>query len=252
MDNLRDAPPASPTQSGSAIRQRATAFPPADDGWKWGALAFAVLFLPLVFDLREDAMDHAPPLHLITEALAVAVAASGLGYAMRRLARARWQAQADRRAAEAEAAAQSGAAAAAREEAHSARETAELARETALNAQAQAEAARAATRSMELALAESHRRTAALEAFREATREPNAAIALAIADQFRAWGLTPAEADVARLLLLGLSHKEIAAARDTSERTARDQGQAVYKKAGVAGRAELAAFFLEDLLPLAD
>ncbi|MCZ7679332.1 MAG: hypothetical protein M5U28_11460 [Sandaracinaceae bacterium] len=50
------------------------------------------------------------------------------------------------------------------------------------------------------------------------------------------------------LLLKGLSLKEIAAARDTGERTAREQARAVYRKSGLSGRAELAAFFLEDLL----
>lgn len=52
----------------------------------------------------------------------------------------------------------------------------------------------------------------------------------------------------ALLLLKGLSHKVIAEVRATSERTVRQQALAVYRKAGLAGRAELAAFFLEDLL----
>jgi len=69
--------------------------------------------------------------------------------------------------------------------------------------------------------------------------------------QFEAWGLTIAEKEVALLLLKGLTHKEIAGIRDVSEATARQQARAVYRKAGVAGRRELAAFFLEDLaLPL--
>jgi DNA-binding CsgD family transcriptional regulator len=41
---------------------------------------------------------------------------------------------------------------------------------------------------------------------------------------------------------------EVAKVRGTSERTARDQARAIYRKAGVSGRAELSAFFLEDLL----
>ena len=36
--------------------------------------------------------------------------------------------------------------------------------------------------------------------------------------------------------------------RDASERTVRQQALAVYAKSGLGGRAELAAFFLEDLL----
>ncbi len=70
----------------------------------------------------------------------------------------------------------------------------------------------------------------------------------AIDQQLDTWNLTPAEKEVAFLLLKGLSFKEIATVRDASERTVRQQALAVYAKSGLAGRAELAAFFLEDLL----
>lgn len=70
----------------------------------------------------------------------------------------------------------------------------------------------------------------------------------AIDDRFDAWGLTPAEREVALLLIKGLSHKEVAAKTGRSERTARQHAVAAYRKAGVSGRAELAAFFLEDLM----
>ncbi|MCB0319763.1 MAG: helix-turn-helix transcriptional regulator [Bdellovibrionales bacterium] len=70
----------------------------------------------------------------------------------------------------------------------------------------------------------------------------------AIDEQLSEWRLTPAEKEVAFLLLKGLSLKEIAHIRDTSERTARVQSLAIYSKAGLSGRSELAAFFLEDLL----
>lgn len=70
----------------------------------------------------------------------------------------------------------------------------------------------------------------------------------AIEAQFRDWGLSAAETEIGMLLLKGLSLKEIAALRETSERTVREQARAVYRKAGLAGRAELSAFFLEDLL----
>jgi DNA-binding NarL/FixJ family response regulator len=59
---------------------------------------------------------------------------------------------------------------------------------------------------------------------------------------------SPAEREVGLLLLKGLSHKEIAGVLDKSERTVRQQSLGIYKKAGLAGRAELSAFFLEDLL----
>ncbi len=70
----------------------------------------------------------------------------------------------------------------------------------------------------------------------------------AIDRQFDKWGLTPAERDVALLQLKGLRHKEIAELRKTSERTVRQQALSVYRKAGLSGRTDLAAFFLEDLL----
>lgn len=66
--------------------------------------------------------------------------------------------------------------------------------------------------------------------------------------QLDTWSLSPAEREVTVLLLKGLAFKEIAAVRNTTERTAREQARAVYKKAGVAGRAELSAWFIEDLV----
>jgi DNA-binding CsgD family transcriptional regulator len=69
-----------------------------------------------------------------------------------------------------------------------------------------------------------------------------------IEGQLTRWGLTPAERETALLLLKGYGHKEAAALLGKSERTVRQQAIAVYRKSGLAGRAELAAFFLEDLL----
>ena len=73
-------------------------------------------------------------------------------------------------------------------------------------------------------------------------------LAVAIEHQLDRWGLTAAEADVAVFLLKGLSLKEIAKIRSTSERTVREQARSVYRKSGLAGRTTLSAFFLEDLL----
>ena len=70
----------------------------------------------------------------------------------------------------------------------------------------------------------------------------------AIDHQFARWKLTPAEREVGLLLLKGLSHKEAAAARATSETTIRQQALAIYRKAGLRNRSDLSAFFLEDLL----
>ena len=69
----------------------------------------------------------------------------------------------------------------------------------------------------------------------------------AVVSQLDRWSLTPAERRVALLLLKGFSHKRIARLTGTSERTARQHSVAVYKKARVAGRAELAGFFLAGL-----
>jgi len=70
----------------------------------------------------------------------------------------------------------------------------------------------------------------------------------AIERQFERWNLTGAEAEVGLFLLKGLSHKEIASIRQTSERTVREQSRALYRKSGLSGRSSLSAFFLEDLL----
>jgi DNA-binding CsgD family transcriptional regulator len=70
----------------------------------------------------------------------------------------------------------------------------------------------------------------------------------AIDEQFTRWSFTDAEREIALLLLKGLSLKEAATVRATSERTIRAQAQSLYNKAGLSGRAALAAFFLEDLL----
>ena len=72
-----------------------------------------------------------------------------------------------------------------------------------------------------------------------------------IGRQFAAWGLTESESDIAMLMLKGLSHKEVGALRNSSAATVRQQAAAIYAKSGLSGRAELAAFFLEDLLPAA-
>jgi DNA-binding CsgD family transcriptional regulator len=66
--------------------------------------------------------------------------------------------------------------------------------------------------------------------------------------QLERWGLSEAEQEVALLLLKGLSHRTIADIRGTEEATVRQQARAIYRKAGLSGRHDLAAFFLEDLL----
>ena len=93
----------------------------------------------------------------------------------------------------------------------------------------------------------------ALAAFRSDAAAPLRDLGAALDRQFHRWELTPAESEVTLLLLKGFKHREIAGLRSTAERTVRQQALSVYKKAGLAGRTELAAFFLEDLLlPEAD
>ncbi len=74
-------------------------------------------------------------------------------------------------------------------------------------------------------------------------------LSVKIEEQFCKWKLTPAETEVGFLLLKGFSLKEIADFRSTKLKTVQQQSQAIYQKTGLASRSELAAFFLEDLLP---
>jgi DNA-binding NarL/FixJ family response regulator len=86
------------------------------------------------------------------------------------------------------------------------------------------------------------------DAWRKSAEQALAGLGQAIDRQFRAWQLTPTEREVALLLLQGHGHKQIAARTGRSERTVRQHAVAVYQKAGLGGRAELAAFFLQDLV----
>ncbi|MGZ6097858.1 MAG: helix-turn-helix transcriptional regulator [Myxococcaceae bacterium] len=104
---------------------------------------------------------------------------------------------------------------------------------------------RAARRALRARLTEV---SAAAESWRRETETLAAGLGRAIDSQFQLWKLTEAEREVALLLLKGLSLREIASLRETSERTVRQQSLAVYRKARLTGRAELSAFFLEDLL----
>lgn len=71
-----------------------------------------------------------------------------------------------------------------------------------------------------------------------------------IENEFGLWHLSQSEKDVALLLIKGFSMKEIADLRATHEKTVRQQATSIYKKSGLSGRQELAAFFLEDMLNL--
>lgn len=86
------------------------------------------------------------------------------------------------------------------------------------------------------------------ENWRNRSRRYLEGLSNSIDEQLTDWHLTPAEKEVAFLLLKGMTLKEIASVRETTEKTARVQSMAIYGKAGLSGRSELAAFFLEDLL----
>lgn len=89
-----------------------------------------------------------------------------------------------------------------------------------------------------------------LKAYKEETRALYEGLSQKIDEQFVTWKLSPAEKDIALLILKGLSNKEVAEIRETSDATIRQQTTAVYKKSGLRGRSELSAFFLEDLILL--
>ncbi|MGB0497507.1 MAG: helix-turn-helix transcriptional regulator [Rubricella sp.] len=67
-------------------------------------------------------------------------------------------------------------------------------------------------------------------------------------DRFAEWGFTPSEADVALLIMKGMSTAEIAAIRGAAEGTVKAQSSAVYRKAGVTSRSQFISSFIEDLM----
>jgi DNA-binding CsgD family transcriptional regulator len=107
---------------------------------------------------------------------------------------------------------------------------------------------RSAGRMLERTRGELAARAAERDAWRARAEKLLRGLGEEIDRQLRAWGLTPAERETALLLLKGCGHKEIAQIQQKSERTVRQHAVAVYRKSGLSGRAELAAFFLEDLL----
>lgn len=86
------------------------------------------------------------------------------------------------------------------------------------------------------------------DAWRASAESALQGLGRAIAAQFEAWGLTPAEREVALLLMKGHSHKAIARRTGRSDQTVRQHAASAYRKASVSSRAELSAFFLEHLM----
>ncbi len=65
---------------------------------------------------------------------------------------------------------------------------------------------------------------------------------------FQSWGLTASEQDIAAFTIKGYSIAEIALLRKSAEGTVKTHLNAIYRKAGVSGRAQLVSLLVEDLL----
>jgi len=65
---------------------------------------------------------------------------------------------------------------------------------------------------------------------------------------FDEWKLTPSEADVAAFTIKGFTIAEIARLRGSAEGTVKTHLNAIYRKAGVPGRAQLVNLLIEELL----
>ena len=81
-----------------------------------------------------------------------------------------------------------------------------------------------------------------------AGRHPAAgALADVIEGCYRNWGLTASEQDVAGFTIKGYSIAEIAILRGSAPGTVKTHLNAIYRKAGVAGRGQLVSLLVEDL-----
>ncbi len=94
-------------------------------------------------------------------------------------------------------------------------------------------------------LRQSHLRTKQAEA---SLRQARSAFRDLLEERFRSWDLTPAERDVAMFSIKGFSTTDIASFRSVSEGTVKAQTNAIYRKAGVSGRAQLLSLFVDELV----
>ena len=69
-----------------------------------------------------------------------------------------------------------------------------------------------------------------------------------IAEFFEEWHLTPAEQDVAMMILKGLDNDSIARLRSAAPGTVRAQATSIYAKSGTDGRPQFISLFIEELL----
>lgn len=68
-----------------------------------------------------------------------------------------------------------------------------------------------------------------------------------IIDQFHAWSFSEAECEIGMLMIKGMSIAEIADLRGRSQATVKAQNSAIYQKSGLANRAQLVSYFVEEL-----
>lgn len=94
-------------------------------------------------------------------------------------------------------------------------------------------------------------REAERDAWASAAGELMKGLREAVDQQLTRWKLTPAEREVALLMLEGHGHRHIARRTGRSERTVRQHAVSVYDKSGLEGRSALAGFFLHGLTEVA-
>ncbi len=99
-----------------------------------------------------------------------------------------------------------------------------------------------------LGLRELRRLTRRNDRVESSLRAARGAFSELMEESFARWGLTPSERDVALLTIKGMSVAEIAVARRSQPGTVKAQSSAIYRKAGVEGRAGLLGCFIEDLM----
>ncbi len=93
-----------------------------------------------------------------------------------------------------------------------------------------------------------HRVTQRQKHLESQLRAASGAFTEIVNEHFDSWALSEAERDVALLLIKGLSIAEIAGLRETKDGTIKAQSNAIYRKSGVAGRAQLVSLFIEELM----
>jgi len=73
-------------------------------------------------------------------------------------------------------------------------------------------------------------------------------LAKIINKQFKEWGFTPTEKEVAWLVIKGISYVKIADLKNISKRTVEQHTSSIYKKSNSHNRHEFVTGFLEDIL----